>query len=63
MYVLATAFNDAKAHDTLVKLQQGYAKLDITTRCTCLESHRGGKATKNIATPLSISHDYSRLEQ
>ena len=42
---------------------QGYAKLDITTRCTCLESHRGGKVTKNIATPLSISHDYSRLEQ
>ena len=42
---------------------QGYAKLDVTTRCTCLESHRGGKATKNIATPLSVSHDYSRLEQ
>ena len=42
---------------------QGYAKLNATTRYTSLESHQGGKTTKNIATPLSVSHDYSRLEQ
>ena len=38
---------------------QGYAKLNAMTRYTSLE---GGKTTKNIATPLGVSHDYSRLE-